>query len=763
MDGPERSHSDGSAEVDPRDPRAARVAAALAGAGPVYVLLALAHLAMRHEVLSPLHIAFELLSVAGVLVANRWPWGAGRSPGVALAAGSILLGCAVGAQAEPDPTLTTAALLMTPGATLLAAGFLRTAPSLVFALLAFALLVGAAALNPNYPPEALAAVALALAAASAWCLVLGGVLRGSLEQLERRDAELAEARARLDLLSRGANDALWEWDLQQGRATYSLRWQALLGLEGSPGETMDGWMDRVHAADLDRLRADLADHVAGRTPSFRNAHRVSRSDGTVRWLEARGIARRGPDGRADRMAGSVTDITERKGYEDQLLHDAFHDHLTGLPNRPLFLNRLAHSIARAQRRPDYLFAVLYVDLDRFKVVNDSLGHEAGDDLLVQIARRLEACIRPGDTVARLGGDEFTVLLDDLEGPEEATRVADRIQQAMQPPFHTGSRDVVSSVSIGIALSSVGYFRPEELVRDADAAMHAAKADGKARYRVFERGMHEEALERVALEADLRAAVERGDFFVQFQPLIDLRAGRIIGFEALVRWAHPERGLIPPETFVQLAEEMGMIDRLSWFVLRTACRQARRWLDLFPLYEQLTLSVNISPRHFERPGLVEGVLGILAETGLPASALNLELTENVAIGGDDRTRGILAGLRTAGISLCIDDFGTGYAGLHYLQSLDVDGLKIDRSFVQRMTQDQVPKVIESIIALGRGLGHKVTAEGIETVEQAEQLRSLGCDNAQGYYFARPLDPGDTEALLARNPDWGEPFAVTTQPT
>ncbi len=743
------------AEAPTGGPRGEAASVALAGAVPLYTALLLCHLALRHDALSPLHIAFELVSVGGVLAGGHLGRSGRGTVGAVLVSAAILVGCAVGAQAELEPILTTAAILLAPGATLLAVGFLRPAPGLVFALLSFALLIGAAAGNTFYLPEMLAQVAVALAGALAGCVLLGGVLRHSLERLEERDAAAVRAAARVDLLSRGANDALWEWDLGRGTATFSPRWEALLGVGTPLTPTLEGWMGRVHAEDIDRLRSDLADHVSGRTPSFLNTHRITRGDGGQRWVEARGLARRDADGRAVFVAGSVRDVTERKGYEDQLLHDAFHDHLSGLPNRPLFLNRLAHSIARSQRRSDHLFAVLYIDLDRFKVINASLGHEAGDDLLVQIARRLEACVRPGDTVARLGGDEFTVLLDDLENIDGATQVADRILQAMQPPFHTGARDVVSSVSIGIALSSSRYFRPEELVRDADAAMHAAKADGKGRHRLFDPGMHEQALERVALEADLRAAVERGDFFVQFQPLVALATGRIVGFEALVRWAHPERGLIPPTTFVALAEEMGMIDRLSWFVLRTACRHARRWLDLFPLYENLTLSVNISPRHFERPGLVDGVLAILAETGLPASALNLELTENVAIGGDERTRSILSGLRAAGISLCIDDFGTGYAGLQYLHRLEVDALKIDRSFVQRMTVTRVPHVIESIIDLGRGLGHKVTAEGIETYEQAAALRALGCDYAQGYFFARPLDPDDTERLLARNPDWSNP--------
>ncbi len=727
-------------------------ASMLAGVVPLFAVACLSYLAIRHEDLDFTVVVGELASVGAVLVA--WAMARAsysRAATVVMAVG-ITAGCATPAGLETDPQVVTAALLLSacgPGA---AAGFLKQPPAVVLALVNFVVLVAAASLNPAYSTPALGLAAVGLGSALGGGLLLGAVLRDALEQRGAADQGLRRSIQRLDLLSRGANDGLWEWNVEEGIARYSPRWEDLLELREPLAPTLEAWLGHVHATDVDRVRSELAEHVAGRSGVFRNSHRLIKPDGTVLWVEARGLATRDIQGRALLVAGSVTDVTERKQYEDQLLHDAFHDVLTGLPNRPLFLNRLAHSIARAQRRSQVLFAVLFVDLDRFKVVNEAYGHAAGDDLLVQIARRLEACVRPGDTVARIGGDEFIILVDELDGPEEASGVADRILAGLRPAFHTGSSDVVTSASIGIALSSVGYFRPEDIVRDADIALHAAKASGKACHSVFHPGMHAEALEHAQLESDLRGAVERGDFVVNYQPLVSLETGRILGFEALVRWMHPERGMIGPDRFIPIAEETGMINSIGWFVLRTASRQARRWLDLFPLYESLTMAVNLSPIQINQPGIVEGVQGILDETGLPPELLKLELTETVAIAPDEEVRELLRELRALGVKLCIDDFGTGYAGLQYLHSFDVDALKIDRSFVSRMSGDRVPKVVQTIIDLSRTFGLEVTAEGIEAPEQAALLRSIGCHVAQGFYYSKPLDSDGAERLLARNPDW-----------
>ena len=749
-----RGAADDGRPYPPRSdsPHGGAVASMLAGVVPLFVVACLAYLAIRQDELGVTVVVGELVAVGAALAA----WAVGRAgypgPAAGATALAITVGCATPAGLEIDPHVVTAAVLLSGAGPAAAAGFLKQPPAVALALVDFVVLVAAASLNPAYSTSALALSAVGLGAALGGGLLLGAVLRDSLAERDASDQQLRRTVQRLDLLSRGANDGLWEWDIVAGIARFSPRWQDLLDLRDPLAPTLEAWLGHVHSADVDRVRAELAEHVAGGSAIFRNSHRLIKPDGTVRWVEARGLALRDSQGRALLVAGSATDVTERKQYEDQLLHDAFHDVLTGLPNRPLFLNRLAHSIARSQRRGQVLFAVLFVDLDRFKVVNEAFGHAAGDDLLVQIARRLEACVRPGDTVARIGGDEFIILVDELDGPSEASEVADRILAGLRPPFHTGSSDVVTSASIGIALSSVGYFRPEDIVRDADIALHAAKASGKSCHSVFHPGMHADALEHMQLESDLRGAVERGDFVVHYQPLVSLESGRIMGFEALVRWLHPERGMIPPVRFIPIAEETGMITPLGWFVLRTASRQARRWLDLFPLYDSLTMSVNLSPIQITQPGVVDGVQAILDETGLPPTLLKLELTETVAIAPDEAVRTVLQDLRKLGVKLCIDDFGTGYAGLQYLHSFDVDALKIDRSFVSRMGGERVPKVVQTIIDLSRTFGLEVTAEGVEAPEQAALLRSLGCQVAQGFYYARPLDPDGAERLLARNPDW-----------
>ena len=477
------------------------------------------------------------------------------------------------------------------------------------------------------------------------------------------------------------------------------------------------------------------------------------SSGRDGWVTALYAPHVAPNGEIIGVVAIIHDVTERKRAEEQLLHNAFHDSLTGLPNRALFLDRLERLIKHTQRHPHYCFAVLFLDLDRFKVINDSLGHGIGDDLLIAIGHRLEACLREGDSVARLGGDEFAILLDDVRDVNEAIRVADRIERELAAPFYMRGHEVFTSTSIGIALSTPSYTKPGELLRDADTAMYRAKTDGRGHYEVFDREMHLEAVEQLKIETDMRRAVDRNELLLHYQPIISLESGELVGFEALVRWQHPRHGLMQPTDFIPLAEETGMIMPIGWWVLREACRQMRLWLAAYPLHENLTVSVNLSARQFAQPDLVQQIDQILAETGCPASALKLEITESVVMRDAKEATAMLNALKQRGIGLCIDDFGTGYSSLSYLNSFPIDTLKIDRSFVSQLDSDSsTVELIETIVALSRVLGMAAVAEGVETPEQLELVRRLGSQYAQGFYFAVPLDIRQAEEMLVENLVW-----------
>jgi diguanylate cyclase (GGDEF)-like protein/PAS domain S-box-containing protein len=444
----------------------------------------------------------------------------------------------------------------------------------------------------------------------------------------------------------------------------------------------------------------------------------------------------------------ISDITELKRSEERLIHSALHDALTDLPNRALFMDRLGHAVDRARRRRDYRFAVLFLDLDRFKVVNDSLGHTVGDQLLVGIARRLEACLRPGDTVARLGGDEFTILLEDIVDASDATRVAERIQSVLALPFRLYNHEVFTSASIGMALSFTGYEHPEDLLRDADLAMYRAKALGRSRYEVFDRAMHAQAVTLLQLETDLRRAVDRGELRLLFQPIVSLESRSVAGFEALVRWHHPLRGVVGPEEFIPIAEETGLIVAIGYWVLAEACRQVAAWHGL-PGAPRPSVSVNLSIRQFMQTDLVEQVDRILGQTGLDPRYLQLEITESRVMENAEAVLGMLERLQALHVHLCLDDFGIGYSSLSYLHTFPMDSIKIDRSFVGRMGRggDNV-EIVRTIVALGHSLHKLVIAEGVETLEQVAQLRALGCEFGQGFYFAAPVEAGTAAELLTR---------------
>jgi diguanylate cyclase (GGDEF)-like protein/PAS domain S-box-containing protein len=573
-------------------------------------------------------------------------------------------------------------------------------------------------------------------------------------QLSHKRAQegLRESEERYALAARGANDGLWDWNVQANAVYFSPRWKSMLGYQESEiGDKPEEWFDRIHDADRERVNEEVAAHQKGLVPQFESEHRVLHKDGSFRWMLCRGLAVHNGSGKTLRMVGWQTDITEGK----------VSDPLTGLPNRLLFTDRVGRLIKHAKRRKDYLFAVLFLDLDGFKMINDSLGHLVGDQLLVGVATRLEKCLRATDTVARLGegfivarmgGDEFTVLLDDLKDPGDAKQAAERLMKSVTAPFMLGGREVFTSLSIGIALSTPSYEQAEDILRDADTAMYRAKSRGKARYEIFDADMRASVVARLQLETDLRRALEHGEFHNVYQPIVSLAAGQIVGFEALLRWQHPTRGQLGPEEFIIVAEETGLIRDLGWWNLREACRQMTEWRADYNAYSQLTMSVNLSPKQFLQANLVEDIDSLLRELKLPPEALKLELTESTVMGDPSAAVEMLQQIKSLGISLAIDDFGTGYSSLSYLHRFPLDTLKIDRSFISTIGNGEDTEIARTILPMALNLHLDVVAEGVETIEQLLLLKKLHCKYGQGYYFSKPLSAEEAGLLLAEQPTW-----------
>ncbi|KAA3648184.1 MAG: EAL domain-containing protein [Chloroflexi bacterium] len=447
--------------------------------------------------------------------------------------------------------------------------------------------------------------------------------------------------------------------------------------------------------------------------------------------------------------------SELQKSQQQLQHDAFHDTLTGLPNRSLFVDRLGQVLQRQKRNRTFNFAVFFLDIDQFKLVNDSLGHNMGDELLMQIAQRLKVCLRSIDTVARLGGDEFVILLEDVGDPEDISdtiHVANRVLSEISRPFRLGDHEVFTSTSIGISFGSIGYSNPEDILRDADIAMYRAKDMGKARYEIFDQSMHVLAVRRMQMEMDLRKAIERREFLVHYQPFISLETGKISGFEALVRWQHPTRGVVPPGDFIPLAEDTGLIIPIGLFVLKEACRQMKLWHELFPNHEALTISVNLSPKQFSQPDLVYQINRILEDTHLDPKCLELEITESAIIESQEVAANILEQLIERGIQLHMDDFGTGYSSLSYLHRFPFHSLKIDRSFVSKINGgNENVEIVQAIVGLAKSLGLKIVAEGVETERQLDCLKSMACNMGQGFLFSKPIEAGPAAELIQAQSD------------
>lgn len=577
-------------------------------------------------------------------------------------------------------------------------------------------------------------------------------LQDRLAELVQTQSALERSEQRFALAAAGSNDGLWDWDLAADRIHYSARWNTILGLPEVP---VDGapvaWLSRVHPNDAMAVRRAIDDHLAGITPHLEFEHRLRTQGDKYRWVLCRGVAVRNDAGEAVRMAGSLSDISQRKENEHELRRGAFFDRLTGLPNRSLFRECLDEAIAERRTGSGAGFTVLFLDFDNFKVVNDSLGHLAGDELLVTVGARMSQYLKSvcaenfGHTLARLGGDEFVVLLKGIEHERDALAIADAIQAVIAEPMIVQGTDVQASASIGITIYDESYTTSDDILRDADTAMYSAKAAGVGLNALFDAAMREGAVARLAMENELRRAIQRGDLGVMYQPIVDLETGMLIGVEALARWTHSVQGPMSPDRFIPIAEETGLIVPLGEHVLRRACQDIKTLRSLGPDTRELRVNVNLSSRQFSQPTLVAFVLDILREYGLPPDALCLEVTETVVMDDVVASAATIGRLRGTGIEVYMDDFGTGYSSLSCLKLLPLTGLKLDRSFIMQLEDRSInPAIVHAVVTLAGHLRLKVVAEGVETKDHLAGVLALECNHAQGHHFSRPMN---IEAMLA----------------
>jgi diguanylate cyclase (GGDEF)-like protein/PAS domain S-box-containing protein len=565
--------------------------------------------------------------------------------------------------------------------------------------------------------------------------------------------DLRVSEQRYALAARGANDGLWDWNLATNEVYWSPRWKAMLGYaESEIRSSANEWLDRLHPADVERVRRELTAHLGDGSDHFESEHRVLHRSGTFRWILCRGAAVRNPDGVATRLAGSFSDITDAKLV----------DPLTGLPNRLLFVDLLERAIKRTGRRKDSTFALLVLGLDRFTAVHDSLGPQIADQLLVAVSRRLQSSLRSTDalmrndaaiTLARLGGNEFNVLLEDVADASTAMHVAERLRRALQEPFEVDGQQVFTSCAVGIAVSTTGYARPDEVLRDASVALRRAETNGASACEIFDAAMRANAVSRLQLETDLRKAVEGRTLEVHYQPIVSLRTGRITAVEALTRWRHPARGFVPPGEFIGIAETTGLIRDVARLTLAESCRQMASWQRQFGAAAPRVVCVNVSSRQFSDADLMNQIEAVLWETGLPPSSLKLEITETAFIDDVPAAQVILNRAQSLGIEWSLDDFGTGYSSLSHLHQLHVDTVKVDRSFVSRVGNEAGGlEMVQAIVTLAHNLGMDVVAEGVETAEQSAQLLALGCEYAQGFYFSKAVETAEVSRLILAQPWW-----------
>jgi diguanylate cyclase (GGDEF)-like protein/PAS domain S-box-containing protein len=567
--------------------------------------------------------------------------------------------------------------------------------------------------------------------------------------IERKKNEeaLQLSKERFELVARATSDAVWDWDLATDEIWWNEGFEKLFGYKRDEiYSDANPWSGRIHPEDAERVVADIHRHIDDGKSNWQDEYRFRRADGTYAFVIDRGYIVRGADGKPERMLGSMMDVTERKSLEQQLTHQALHDPLTNIANRALFKNRVDHALSKLARTASSL-AVLFLDLDNFKAINDSLGHAAGDKLLILVAERLQDCLRSADTAARLGGDEFAVLIEQMLRPDESQMIAERILSVFRQPFVIDGKEIHVQTSIGIAGSTTDAMQAEELLRNADLAMYMAKSQGKGKFVIFEQKMHAALMERIELEEDLRRGIEEEEFVIHYQPILDLESQELLGMEALVRWMHPRLGLLSPIKFIPLAEETNLIVPLGDWILYEACRQVQEWRDENSI--DVSVTVNISIRQFQQAELVAMVNRALVDSKLPPRSLILEITESFMMQDTETTIAKLHDLKKIGVRLAIDDFGTGYSSLSYLQRFPIDILKIDKSFIDKLGQgSEGNAVARAIIMMGDSLNLKTIAEGIESAQQIDQLQLLGCEAGQGFHFAKPLTPGDMDEFLMK---------------